>query len=73
MNKIPNKSALVLGAMLAASAALSAHAQSVLLWSSQANKVTETKSMQENVFKGAPVPTEFIGQPRRPLHHAIDG
>jgi multiple sugar transport system substrate-binding protein len=60
VKKFPKKSALVLGALLAASATLSAHAEGVLLWSTQANKVTETKSMQEMVFKDAPVPAEFI-------------
>jgi multiple sugar transport system substrate-binding protein len=60
VKKLPQQSALVLATLIAASAALSAHAQSVLLWSTQANKVTEMKSMQELVFKDAPVPTEFI-------------
>lgn len=66
MKKFAKKSMLVLGALIAASAAISAHAEKVLLWSTQANKVTETKSMQELVFKDAPVPTDFIANQDAP-------
>lgn len=51
---------IILAALGAAVVATSAHAQSVLLWSTQANKVTEQKSMQEMVFKDAPVQTDFV-------------
>lgn len=61
MKSLPSKLVLAMGALVAATATFSAHAQSVLLWSTQANKVTEQKALQESVFKNAPVPTEFIG------------
>jgi multiple sugar transport system substrate-binding protein len=62
----PKMFRIVVGALCAAVVGTSAQAQSVLLWSTQASKVTEQKSLQESVFKDAPVPTEFIANQEGP-------
>jgi multiple sugar transport system substrate-binding protein len=66
VKRLPSQFVLAIGALIAATASFSAHAQNVLLWSTQASKVTEQKSMQEMVFKDAPVSTDFIANQEGP-------
>jgi multiple sugar transport system substrate-binding protein len=66
LNPLLRKSTLVLSAFIAAAATFSAHAQGVLMWSTQAAKVTELKSMRDMVFKDAPLPSEFIANEEGP-------